>query len=394
MTSSPSPLPDMLGRRPRDAARIATYQLPTSIVLGAGAVDRLPGELAALGVDRPLLVTDPGVRAGPAQRVIDVLTAAGYAPGVFDAVEADPLTTTAEAIGRALTDGEHDGAVGVGGGSALDAAKAGAVVAATGLPARELAGPDRVPADPLPVVAVPTTAGSGSEVTRFAVLTDPDAGRKVSLASMRIMPRVAVLDPALTVSLPPALTAASGVDALAHAVESYGSVWNQPISEGMALYAVELVGRHLRTAVSHPEDLEARAGMLSAACIAELAANSTRLGLTHALAIPLGALHGVPHGVAVATFLAAMCAYNEPAVPERNARLVSSLTPGNPGTELATAVTALVEEVGLTRRLRDFGVTPADHPRVVEQAQTSDNVQANPRIAEAEDLAGLLQAVQ
>lgn len=389
--------PPPAGRRPRHPGRIATWQLPTSITLGVGAVARLPEHLAALGVRRPLLVTDPGVRSGPGQRVLRVLRGAGITPMVFDQVEPEPLTTTAEAVGRVLVAGGHDGVVGLGGGSVLDTAKAGAAVAASGLPAVELVGPDRVPTEPMvPVVAVPTTAGSGSEVTRFAVLTDPAEGLKVSLNSMRIMPRVALLDPELTVGLPAPQTAASGIDALAHAVESYGSVWNQPISEGLALHAVELVGRHLRAAVADPADLDARAGMLAAACVAELAANTTRLGLAHALAVPLGGLHRVPHGVAVATFLAPMCAYNQPAVPERNARLLRSLDPDaeGDGADLAGVVAALVDEVGLTRRLRDFGVTPADHGRLVELAVRSDNVLANPRVAGPEDLAELLRTVQ
>jgi alcohol dehydrogenase len=223
---------------------------------------------------------------------------------VFAEVEPDPSTELVDRAAALLREQAHDGVIGLGGGSAMDAAKAAAAAATSGLPSARLVGPDRVPCDRLPIVAIPTTAGGGSEVTKFAVLTDHQVGAKLSLASRRIMPRFAVLEPALTIRLPAPITAATGLDALGHAVESYGSVWNNPISEGMALQAIALVGEHLRAAVHTPDDLRARAGMLAASCVAELAANSTRLGLAHALAVPMGATHRVPHGVAVAMMLA------------------------------------------------------------------------------------------
>ncbi|MGP4115315.1 iron-containing alcohol dehydrogenase family protein [Streptomyces sp. 4N509B] len=254
----------------------------------------------------------------------------------------------------------------------------------------DLVGPERVDADPVTVFAVPTTAGTGSEVTRFCVLSDTDSGRKVSISSMRVLPRLALLDPELTTGLPAHLTAATGFDALAHAVESYGSVWNNPVSEGHARNAVALIGRHLRTAVERPENLEARMGMLAASCIAELAANSTRLGLAHALAVPLGAAHHIPHGVAVALMLPGMCAFNEEAEPERYRELAGLLTPG--ASRMSEAVDALRSDVGLTTRLRDWHVAETDFAPVVEVALASDNTRANPRVADAGDLTGLLRA--
>ena len=376
--------------RPRDPLRVARYVLPTTIVYGTGVVDQLPGLLAEAGISHPLIVTDRGLTATPLpQRVSAVLTAAGVVHEIYAEVEPDPTIAVVDALTRLLQAQGNDGVIGLGGGSAMDAAKAAAAAATSGLPVRALVGPDKVPCDPLPIIAVPTTAGTGSEVTRFAVLTDVEAGAKASLASMRIMPKFAVLDPALTLGLPPGLTASTGMDALAHAVESYGSVWNNPVSEGMALRAVELVGRHLRTAVRTPGDLEARGGMLAASCIAELAANTTRLGLAHALAVPLGATHHIPHGVGVAMMLGPMCAYNEEVDPARYARLAAALDPSSQ--TMSGAVASLRADVGLFSRLRDFGFSPDDHDRVVALAMRSDNVQANPRPAGPAELRDLLE---
>ena len=376
--------------RQRDPLRAARYVLPTSIVYGKGTLEQLPGLLSELGVSHPLLVTDRGlaVTAIP-QQVIAVLAAAGIKHGLFAEVESDPSTTVVDQIAQLLRDGAHDGVVGLGGGSAMDAAKAAAAAATSGLPVRQLTGPDKVPCEPLPIVAIPTTAGTGSEVTRFAVLTDLEAGAKISVASMRVMPKFALLDPSLTTGLPRGLTASTGLDALAHAVESYGSVWNNPVSEGMALHAISLVGQYLRAAFAEPDDLVARGGMLAASCIAELAANTTRLGLAHALAVPLGATHHIPHGVGVAMMLGPMCAYNEDVEPLRCARVARALDASS--NTLTGAVYRLRTDIGLNSRLRDFGFNREDCDRVIALAMKSDNVLANPRPAGPEELRQLLE---
>jgi alcohol dehydrogenase len=379
--------------RPRDPLRPARYVLPTSIVYGKGTLHELPGLLSELGVSHPLIVTDRGLAATPIpQQVIDVLVEAGIKHELFAEVEPDPSTTVVDLIAQLLRERANDGVIGLGGGSAMDAAKAAAAAATSGLPVRQLTGPDKVPCDPLPIVAIPTTAGTGSEVTRFAVLTDVEAGAKISVASMRIMPKFALLDPSLSIGLPRALTASTGLDALAHAVESYGSVWNNPVSEGMALHAISLVGQHLRVAVANPGDLVARAGMLAASCIAELAANTTRLGLAHALAVPLGATHHVPHGVGVAMLLGPMCAYNEEVEPSRYSRVASAL--GASGGTMSADVNRLCTDIGLNSRLRDFGVRSEDYARVIALAMKSDNVLANPRPVGPEELRQLLERAQ
>lgn len=369
----------------------ATYRLPTTIVLGDGARAQLPAHLAELGITAPLVVTDAGVRAAGIIDQLEPHLADAGTVTIFDEVEADPSTATVTRIADVVAQEGCDGLVAVGGGSSMDAAKAAAALATNDATIDELIGPERVYQQPLPTVAVPTTAGTGSEVTRFAVLSDHERHAKAAVASFRIMPDVALLDPELTHGLPAHLTASTGLDALAHAIESYGSVWTHPISEGMALQAIELIGTHLRAAVQ-TGSANARYGMLIASCIAELAANTTRLGLAHALAVPLGATHHVPHGVAVGLLLPHMCEFNRPADPTRDARLTATLDPH--ASSLNEAVRRLSSDVEFRGRLRDWNVDEGDLDRVGQMAATSDNVEANPRVAELKDLTAMLRAAR
>lgn len=377
--------------RPRSSVRSFEYELPTRIVGGPGAIARLPEELAKYGVSKPLVVTDAGVKAaGILDNLLQHLPGGPEAVTVFDAIEPDPTIESVETIAEMVQRGGHDVVIGLGGGSALDATKAAAATAAANRPVTELVGIEKVNTSPITVFAIPTTAGTGSEVTRFCVLSDRSSHRKVSISSMRVMPELALLDPELTIGLPQTMTAATGFDALAHAVESYGSVWNNPISEGLARHAVSLIGTHLRNAVADPRNIQARTGMLAASCIAELAANWTRLGLAHALAVPLGARHSIPHGIAVALMLPEMCAFNEEAEPQRYAELVSCLGPYE--TSFSDAVRSLRQDVALTTRLGDWNVTEDDFQPIVELAKGSDNAEANPRQAGDSELTRLLRA--
>lgn len=391
MTETDVQLMTTAGTRRRDPLRRVRYALPTTILYGQGVLEELPALLEQLKVVNPILVTDRGLAATtvPAQ-VTSVLDKAGVTHAVFDDVQSDPSTDLVDQIAELVLKGKHDGVIGLGGGSAMDSAKAAAAAVANGVPSLKLVGQEKVEKTPLPIIAIPTTAGPGSEVTRFAVLTDVKAGAKVSIASMKIMPIFAVLAPELTVGLPAKFTSGTGLDALGHAIESYGSVWNNPISEGMALQAISLIGQHLRTAINDPSNLVARGGMLAASCIAELAANTTRLGLAHALAVPLGATHHVPHGLAVGMMLIPMCAFNEQADPERYARIASALEPGS--TDVVGALTSLYTDIGMNAKLTEFGVTPEDYDRVIDLALKSDNVDANPREASRAQLAALLEA--
>jgi alcohol dehydrogenase len=391
MAVNPSKSNGSLGLRSRDALRPMRYELPTTILYGGGVLDQLPQLLSDMGAVNPMVITDRGLAATPIPaRISAILRSAGVEHGLFQDVEADPSIELVDSLAAVLRERKHDGVIGLGGGSAMDAAKASAAAATANIPVSQLVGVDRVREYPLPIIAIPTTAGPGSEVTRFAVLSDKSTGTKVSITSMKIMPKFALLEPDLTVGLPAKITAATGLDALSHAIESYGSVWNNPISEGMAIHAISLIGQHLRPATLEPSNIIARAGMLAASCIAELAANATRLGLAHALAVPLGATHGIPHGVAVGIMLPPMCVFNEVVEPLRYQRIASALNPGS--LHLVEALRSLYSEIGMKSRLRDFKVEHDSFDRVIDLAMGSDNVQANPRVAGREELRSLLEA--
>ena len=380
--------------RERDPDRTVNYVLPTEILFGDGVIEQLGSRMAAMGLSRPLVVTDGGVRAaGIVDPVLDSLSRAGLESPVYDGVRSDPTTDVVVEARDLLREGGHDSVIGVGGGSPMDVAKAAAALLTNpGSPA-DYVGREKLGADPVPIVAVPTTAGTGSEVTMWSVLTDSASGNKVSIGSVRIMPRLAVLDPNLTLGLPPAITAATGMDALSHAVESYGSVWNHAIAEGLSLRATELIGGHLRRAVSDGSDIEARRAMLMASLVAELAANSTRLGLAHALAIPLGARHHVPHGLANALLLPHVVSFNEAAAPDRYANVRGLLAPdGGTGEGAGEAIARLNRDIGIEDRLANWGVSEEDFPPLIERALLSDNVQANPREAGEAELTAILRA--
>lgn len=375
----------------RDADRVVDYQLPTQIVFGGGVITQLGPRVAEMGLHRPLVVTDEGVRAaGIVDRVLDSLSESDLQSSVFDGVQPNPTTQTVEEVRDLLHQGNHDSIIGLGGGSSMDAAKAAGALRTNPGSALDYVGRDQLEADPLPTVAIPTTAGTGSEVTMFSVLTDSDTGSKVSIGAVRIMPRLALLDPELTLELPASLTATTGMDALSHAVESYGSVWTHPIAEGLALHAIELVGQHLRRAVAKGTDREARRAMLMASLMAEMAANSTRLGLAHSLGVPLGALHHVPHGLALALLLPHVVNFNAAADPDRYARLARTLDPDSDGA--GDAVDRLRRDIGVEDRLANWGVGEDDLPAIAELALKSDNTQANPRVAGHTELVDILRA--
>ncbi|GAW51834.1 MULTISPECIES: iron-containing alcohol dehydrogenase family protein [unclassified Nocardioides] len=379
-----------VARRERDPLRATRFELPAVVISGVGVLDQLPDLLAARGVTRVMAVTDRGLREGPVRdAVVAQLDRAGVDYTVFSEVESDPTIEVVEQLADRMRAEGHDGVVAFGGGSAMDAAKAAAAAVTGTGSVRDLLGVDKVQVDPLPLIAIPTTSGTGSEVARFSVLTDSADGAKSSISSMRIMPQVALLDARLVTGLPAHLTASTGFDALGHAVESFGSVWSNPISEALALRAMTLIGRHLRAAVATPGDLVARAGMQAASTSALMASNSTRLGLAHGLAVPLGATHHVPHGVAVSMMLRPMAAFNQAADPQRDAEMAAALDPS--AEDLAGAIGSLQRDTNMGARLRDFDVLPTDYDRVIELAQRSDNLLANPREATVEDLKDLLE---
>lgn len=295
---------------------------------GVGSVDRIGPLVAECGGRRAFIVTDPGVsRAGVTDLVRQKISRVADS-AVFDGVTPNPTTDDVESGTSALRDFGTEGTVvvAVGGGSAMDAAKAISLHAANGGLARDLADPASKPVPGLPIVAVPTTAGTAAETNGFGVITDVVGERKFYIGHESVKPRRCVLDPALTVGLPSGITAATGIDALSHALEALMSRNANPAADGLALHAIGMIHDWLPTAVDRGENLEARSQMLFASNLAGQAfAAGTGLGLCHAIAHPLGARLGVPHGVAIAGALPGVMDFNLPVGAEKISQAASNL---------------------------------------------------------------------
>lgn len=383
---------------------LSRFSFPTSIVFGAGALAELPAELAPLGCRRPLLVTDPGLKsAGLLERVTRPLAAAGLPVTLFDRVEPNPVEANVEEGAAAYRAGGCDGVIAVGGGSSLDVGKAVRLRVTHDGPLQQYddvkGGAEKIHGGMPPMVAIPTTAGTGSEVGRSAVITLADATgivRKTVIFSPHLMPTVALCDPELTVGLPPRLTAATGMDALTHNVETYLSLGYHPLCDAIALEGTRLAFTHLRAATRSPTDLEARGGMMMAAMMGATAFQKG-LGATHSLAHPLSSVAGVHHGTANALLLPSVLRYNQPAVAPRMAdlaraaRLIDDPDPDLGARTLIAAVETLNGDLGLPTRLREVGITEEQLPAMAALAVQDGCHLLNPRPCTEADLLALYQ---
>lgn len=369
-------------------------------VFGCGVVEQV-GKLARPLAPRALLVTDPGIRAaGLADRVVDALADAHVEVEVFSGVRPNPSTEDIEVGSAQVRAAEAGTIVALGGGSVLDAAKAIALHATNGGDVIGLAS-NRPKASALPLVAVPTTAGTGAETNAFGVITDPLAGRKFYVGHPSALPRVSLLDPELTVGLPPAGTAAVGIDALTHALESLMSRRANPYAQCLTLEAIQNIVAHLERAVTEGADMEARSHMLLASHLAGLAMRTTGLGIAHAIAHPLGARLDAVHGVALASVLPAVLAFNLPVsrpVLAGAARMVAPMlglerSDIDDGTAIAAFIDTVRELVVSTLgplSPSDLGCHGDVVATVVDDA-LADPVLANtPRMPERHELVALL----
>lgn len=303
-----------------------SFELPTKIEYGIGAVGSLADVIKNLNAVKVLLITDKGiVRSGLLDRIIDLLECSKLRWKVFDGVEPNPKDYNVQEGTEVAGRFGPDCLVALGGGSPIDCAKAIAVVARQGGAVRDYEGPNKIGADVLPLIAIPTTAGTGSEVTFSSVITDSGEKFKFSIKDPAIAPRVAVVDPEMTVSMPPDLTASTGMDALTHAIEGFTAKAAEPIADSAALYAIELITSHLRTAVSDGGNLEARAGMLLGSVLAGMAFSHSDVAAVHCVAEALGGKYDAPHGVCNAVVLPAVMAYNMEYCKERYARIAAAM---------------------------------------------------------------------
>lgn len=347
------------------------FILPTRVEFGLGVAAHV-GEEARSLAQRALLVSDRGViEAGVLEPLWAELLRAGVDCAVFSDVESNPRVATVDRAVAALAEHRAEVLVAVGGGSVIDTAKAASVVFTYGGTVFDYEGADRVPGPPIPLLALPTTSGTGSEVTSWAIVTDVSRHYKMAVGSTFLAPRVALVDPLLTTSLPPSGTAGTGVDALTHAVEAYTARCSNPISDGLALYAIELTARMIERAVSDGGDIEARCGMAMASLTAGIAFANADTAAVHSMAEALGGLFDIPHGLANAICLPYVMRLNLPAVLEKTGRIGQALgldTSSLPTREAAEAAVEAI--VALTTRLGipsmgSLGVTEADVPELV-----------------------------
>ncbi|MDO7788182.1 iron-containing alcohol dehydrogenase [Desulforamulus aquiferis] len=375
------------------------FKLPTEIEFGPGSLYKLPKFIADFKVHKVMIVTDPGiVKAGILERISNVLAQAKINCVVFDQVESDPSTKTIEKIRDKAKLEEVDALIAVGGGSSIDAAKGTRLLLSNEGKLLDYAGLNKVKQKGIPLIAIPTTAGTGSEVTIFAVLTELEQDIKFTIASPYLAPDLSILDPELTLLLPPMMTAATGLDALTHAIEAYTSQASQPICDVIALESIRLIYRYLPQATTDGNNLEARTEMLKAQLLAGIAFNNTNLGLSHAIASPLGGHFHIPHGIANAIMLPYVMNFNVPAAPERYAKITEAMGICLMGKDIyedayeaPLAIGKLVELCGLPKKLRDVGATEEKLDDVARDALKSGMLKFNIRKASEKQIRQILQ---
>lgn len=369
---------------------VRSFSIPTVMKHGLGAIKTLADEVKALGLKRPLIVTDPGiVQAGLLEEAATPLKLANLDYVTFDQVAPNPPIELVD-DGAALYRREGcDGLIGLGGGSSMDTAKAIGVVASNGgsILKYEWASPQPIKQRIPPLICIPTTAGTGSEVTLWAVITDNERKIKFNVGGTPLIGAwVALLDPELTVGLPPAVTAGTGMDALAHAIECYTCAYAQPLPDSTALLAMEYVARYLRVAFAQGHNVEARYKMMHAAMLGGLSYGTESAGAAHAMSQSAGGLYpNVPHGPFTARLLGPVMEYNYQGEPEKFARIAVALGEDTRGLTLwqaaekaVEAVLRLTEDVEIPT-LQQLGLKEEEIPRLAQMAFADPQTIGNPR---------------
>jgi alcohol dehydrogenase class IV len=374
-------------------SRIVEIRTPTAILFGVGSCGKIAGQIKELASGAVLIVTDKGLaKAGTAQKTKEMVISAGLKAEIFDGVEPDPdkecvykCLETAESINAGIL-------VGLGGGSSLDVAKVTAALKINKGQVEDYVGIDKVPRKGLPTILVPTTAGTGSEVSPIAVISDKKQGLKLGIVSKYLYCDLAVVDPELTVSCPAKVTAFCGVDTLTHSIEIYTNKFSVPIIDGLVLEAIRLAGRHLRKCVHNGSDLAAREGMSLAALYAGLGLGPVNTAAVHALAYPLGGMFNVPHGLANSILLPYVMEFNRPACEAKFASIAEAMADGDvsDAEDKAAAavkmVTALLRDIGIPQRLRDINIPEDAIPQMAAAAmKVTRLLNNNPREVKLED---------
>jgi alcohol dehydrogenase len=356
-----------------------TFFIPSVNLMGAGCLQDAVQQIAAHGWRKALVVTDaPLVKTGLVGRVTELLGAAGVTSVVFDHVKPNPNVANVEDGLRLLQSAGCDCVISLGGGSPHDCAKGIALVATNGGRITDYEGLDKSAKPQLPLVAINTTAGTASEMTRFCIITDDTRHVKMAIVDKHTTPVLSVNDPDLMVGMPASLTAATGMDALTHAIEAYVSTAANPITDACALQAIRLIQQHLRQAVHHGDDVAAREQMAYAQFLAGMAFNNASLGFVHAMAHQLGGFYDLPHGVCNAILLPHVQAFNAAHSPTAAKRLgevaeamgmnVEGMLPRVAAEQALQAIRTLSHDVGIPAGTAQLGASPDDIPKLAVNA--------------------------
>lgn len=378
---------------------VSAFKIANKLITGPAAIEQLSAELTRLNVQNPLIVTDAIlVKSGTVDLALAQLGGRRY--GLFDQVKPEPEISIVEDCTRAYREGGHDGLIGVGGGSAIDIAKGVAAFASHEGPLAELFGVDLVKRKGPPLIAIPTTAGTGSEVTNVAIFSDKQAQLKKGIVSDYLLPDVALVSPLMTLTCPRSVTAASGVDALVHAIEAYLSVNASPITDAIALGAIKLIVKALPKAYANPSSLQAREDMATASLMAGMAFGNAGVGAVHALAYPLGGRFNIAHGVSNALLLPYVMEWNKLACVERMRDIadamgvrVAHLSDKDAADLAVKAMADLCAAVEIPSGLRSFNVPEDAIPAMAEEASKIERLMRNnPRKLTAADIEKIYRA--
>ena len=367
------------------------FSVPQDIVFGVGSVRKLPELLQKSGVDRVLVISGPHLnKMGVVKQITDLIASSGIRFETFTETEANPSIETVNAATELFLRNGANGLVALGGGSPIDTAKAVGALAAFGGKITDYEGAQKIPGKITPLIAIPTTAGTGSEVTGAAVITDRSRNYKFPITSVHLIPKAAILDPALIMSLPAGIAAATGVDAIVHALEAYISKAASPFSDAMAEKALELIGGNIRAFVKDRSNEEAACAMLAGSTFAGISFLWGKLGDVHAMALPLGGFFNIAHGIAVAVLLPVIVEFNAAADTGKYEKIYRYIAE-NPATEfkpelLAGEIRKLNESLGIPKNLSELGVDPAKIPDMAGQAMKSGNIPVNPVETTIEDV--------
>lgn len=363
-----------------------TFSIPQNVVFGKGSLAKLPELAAKLGKSKALIISGPHLnKIGMVAKCQQALEAAGIGSAVFAETEGNPSTETVDKATLVYKESGADFIVAFGGGSPLDVAKAVAVLATYGGKITEYEGGGKVPGPVVPMIAVPTTAGTGSEVTAFSVITDHSRNYKLTVVSNYLLPAYAILDPDMITTVPVKTAAACGVDAMVHALEAYLSLAASPFSDMFALKALELIGGSIRAYVANRKNEKAASNMLLGSLFAGIAFSHARLGDVHAMSHPVSAFFDVPHGVANAILLPTIVEYNELADEGKYYDIYSCISQAPVDMDcfypdmLAKLLFKLNIELGIPTRLRDVGVDENKFELMADDAMKSGNITVNPR---------------